>query len=62
MIEWAAVGTIAIICVYKLIDRWLDQRESEPGEHRATYSTHERGEDGWGEEAHTQVGFRSNDA
>ena len=62
MSDWVLLGIVGLIVIYKLVDRWLDQREQEPGEHRATYSTHERGDDGWGEEARTQIGFRSNDA
>lgn len=40
MNEWAAVATVAIFCVYKLIDRWLDTREDDTRE-TDTYSTTE---------------------
>ena len=56
MSDWVLLGIVGFALAYKLIDRWLDQREQEPGEHRATYSTHERGDEGWGEEARTQIG------
>ena len=62
MSDWVLLGIVGLIVIYKLVDRWLEQREQEPGEHRVTYSTHERGDDEWGEEARTQIGFRSNDA
>ena len=60
MSDWVLLGIVGLIVIYKLVDRWLEQQE--PGEHRAIYSTHERGDDEWGEEACTQIGFRSNDA
>ena len=62
MSDWVLLGIVGLIVIYKLVDRWLEQREQKPGEHRAIYSTHERGDDEWGEEARTQIGFRSNDA
>ena len=40
MSDWVLLGTVGLIVIYKLVDRWLGQREahSEAGEHRATYS------------------------
>lgn len=47
MSEWMAVAVVSIICAYKLIDRWIDSRESE-NEHHNVYSTHEREEQSMG--------------
>ena len=43
MSEWAAVVIVAILCTYKLIDRWFDTREEE-AEHHSVYSDTERHE------------------
>lgn len=68
MSDWVLLGTVAIIVIYKLIDRWLDQREQGGGEHRATYS---QSDIAYRDDAHddserripdVQIGFRSNDA
>lgn len=70
MSDWALVATITIICTYKLIDRWLDQREQDepPGEHRTAYSDAEiayrdPGSDdgGYHYRPEPQIGFKSND-
>ena len=70
MSEWAAVVIVAILCTYKLIDRWLDQREAhgDDGEHSATYSQTEVAhrddarDDSERRIPDVQIGFRSNDA
>lgn len=70
MSDWVFLGIGGLIVVYKLVDRWLGQREAhgEAGEHRATYS---QSEIAYREDARddserripdVQIGFRSNDA
>lgn len=68
MSDWVLLGIGGLIVIYKLVDRWLDQREQEPGEHRATYS---QSDIAYRDDAHddserripdVQIGFRSNDA
>lgn len=69
MTDYAVVVTVAIICAYKLVDRWLDQRkEDEPGEHRTTYSDAEiayrdRGSDDGGYHCRPEprIGFKRNE-
>lgn len=70
MSDWVLLGIVGLIVVYKLVDRWLDQREAhgESGEHRATYSQTEVAyrddarDDSERRIPDVQIGFRSNDA
>ena len=66
MSDWVLLGIVGLIVIYKLVDRWLEQRE--PGEHRATYS---QSDIAYRDDAHddserripdVQIGFRSTDA
>ena len=69
MSDWVLLGIVGLIVAYKLIDRWLDQREQRgSGEHRATYSQSEIAyrddarDDSERRIPDVQIGFRSNDA
>ena len=68
MSDWVVLGIVGLIVIYKLIARWLEQREQEPGEHRVTYS---QSDIAYRDDAHddserripdVQIGFRSTDA
>lgn len=63
MSDWMLVATIIIICAYKLIDRWIDTRDTGE-EHHSIYSDTERHErEGIrddSERAIPDIGFRRN--
>ena len=70
MSDWVLLGIVGLIVIYKLVDRWLDQRDAhdESGEHRATYSQTEVAyrddarDDSERRIPDVQIGFRSDDA
>lgn len=70
MSDWLLLALVASHFTYRLLDRWLDQREQHgmPGEHRATYSQSEIAyrddarDDSERRIPDVQIGFRSNDA
>ena len=71
MSDRVVLGIGGLVVIYKLVDRWLDRREQEPGEHRATYSqsdiayrddAHDAHDDSERRIPDVQIGFRSNDA